>query len=210
MEPVAWDRFLREWNAALLGARSVRESVQPEVVASGWLGYPPATPEVLAGAEDRLGFALPPSYRSFLRATNGWRAAGYFVERFLPADEIAWFRERNAEWIESWLEGGRIAEARYGPTPPLTDEQYLVYGEEQRTVDMREEYLSAALQISEEGDGAVYLLNPRVVTPEGEWEAWFFASWLPGARRYRSFWELMQGEYRMLLQLRADEEQRNA
>jgi hypothetical protein len=33
-----------------------------------------------------------------------------------------------------------------------------------------------------------------VVTPDGEWEAWFFANWLPGANRYRSFWEMLQTE----------------
>jgi HEAT repeat protein len=51
------------------------------------------------------------------------------------------------------------------------------------------------LQISAIGDAAVYLLNPQVITKNGEWEAWFFANWLPGAHRYRSFQELMQGQY---------------
>ena len=50
-------------------------------------------------------------------------------------------------------------------------------------------------------DSAIYLLNPKVVTPDGEWEAWFFANWLPGAARYRSFVELMQAEYRSFRQL---------
>ena len=37
---------------------------------------------------------------------------------------------------------------------------------------MRPRYLRAALQVrDEERVGAVYLLNPEVVTPEGEWEA---------------------------------------
>jgi cell wall assembly regulator SMI1 len=53
----------------------------------------------------------------------------------------------------------------------------------------------------EEGDSAIYLLNPQVVTSDGEWEAWFFANWLPGARRYRSFWELMQAEHEVFLRL---------
>ena len=60
---------------------------------------------------------------------------------------------------------------------------------------MRNEYLRHTLEVSGEGDG-IYLLNPKVITADGEWEAWFFATWLPGARRYRSFWELMQDEYR--------------
>jgi hypothetical protein len=30
----------------------------------------------------------------------------------------------------------------------------------------------------------------------GEWEAWYFAPWMPGANRYRSFWDLMDEGYR--------------
>ncbi len=48
---------------------------------------------------------------------------------------------------------------------------------------------------------AIYLLNPQVVTEEGEWEAWFFANWLPGAARYRSFQEMMEAEYQDFLAL---------
>jgi hypothetical protein len=40
------------------------------------------------------------------------------------------------------------------------------------------------------------LLNPEIVTPEGEWETWFFANWLPGATRYRSFAEWLADERR--------------
>jgi hypothetical protein len=52
------------------------------------------------------------------------------------------------------------------------------------------------LEISDTGDAAILLLNPEVVSDEGEWEAWFFASWLPGAGRFRSFEELMRFEAR--------------
>src|SRR5262249_43841856 len=34
----------------------------------------------------------------------------------------------------------------------------------------------------------------KVVTPDGEWETWFFANWLPGAVRYRSFAEWLEDE----------------
>ncbi|MEQ8226028.1 MAG: hypothetical protein ABRQ37_27190, partial [Candidatus Eremiobacterota bacterium] len=53
--------------------------------------------------------------------------------------------------------------------------------------------------ISEEVDSAIYLLNPHVVTSDGEWEAWFFGYTLPGAIRYRSFREMMEGEYFRIL-----------
>ena len=59
----------------------------------------------------------------------------------------------------------------------------------------RIEYLESAVEVSDIGDSAIFLLNPQVVTPDGEWEAWFFANWLPGASRYRSFGELMETEY---------------
>ncbi|MEP6672109.1 MAG: hypothetical protein ABJF10_23300 [Chthoniobacter sp.] len=74
----------------------------------------------------------------------------------------------------------------------LSDAEYLVYGEAQDTVRFREEYLQTALEISDRGDDAILLLNPKTKTPEGEWEAWMFANWFPGARRYRSFRELME------------------
>ena len=69
---------------------------------------------------------------------------------------------------------------------------------------MREEYLRTALQVGDDpvGDGVV-LLNPRVVTPEGEWEAWFHAAWIPGAHRYRTFAGLMRAEYASFLDTRA-------
>jgi hypothetical protein len=51
---------------------------------------------------------------------------------------------------------------------------------------------------------SVLLLNPEVVTPDGEWEAWYYASWRPGASRYRSFAELMIEELEMFRKVRAE------
>jgi hypothetical protein len=39
------------------------------------------------------------------------------------------------------------------------------------------------------------------VAKDGEWEAWFFANWLPGATRYRSFQGMMEPEYQNFLAL---------
>lgn len=50
----------------------------------------------------------------------------------------------------------------------MPDEKYLVYGEEQDCVTLRIEYLKTALSISEGIDSAIYLLNPQVVTEDGE------------------------------------------
>ena len=65
-----------------------------------------------------------------------------------------------------------------------------------RLEDAFEPDLPFTLQVSaeEEAGSAVYLLNPQKVSEDGEWEAWFFAHWVPGVNRYASFWELMQAE----------------
>lgn len=76
---------------------------------------------------------------------------------------------RNQDWVDAYTEPAE-------DLPPLTDEQYLVYGDEQSTTDFRTEYLQTALEISANGDSAICLLNPEIVTPEGEWEAWFFVN----------------------------------
>ncbi|GGK69939.1 hypothetical protein Ppa06_36790 [Planomonospora parontospora subsp. parontospora] len=51
--------------------------------------------------------------------------------------------------------------------------------------------MADTLYVSEHLEGQVYLLNPNIVTPDGEWEAWDFANWHPGALEFRSFWDLM-------------------
>src|SRR4051812_30361669 len=196
METFDWRGLLAQWSRALLGVPELAAGLPPDAVASGWLGLPGATAAQLAAIEARLGTTLPPSYRAFLGVSNGWRKLGYFIERVWSADEIEWFRVRHQDWIDAYQDP-----ESYGG-PPLTEGAHQVYGDAQDPAYFRAEYLQDTLEISDVGDSAILLLNPAVVTPEGEWEAWFFANWLPGARRYRSFRELMQAEYQQFLALK--------
>ena len=184
-----WRPFLETWSRELIEA-GASPDLPAEVMESGWLGFPGATDEQLGLAEARLGIGLPQSYREFLAVSNGWRLTGNFIWRIWSTEEIDWFRMRNAEWIDAYTD----PIAGLGESS-LTDEEYLVYGETQDSVRFRAEYLESALEVSDIGDSAIFLLNPKVVTPDGEWEAWFFGNWLPGANRYRSFAELMEAEY---------------
>lgn len=185
METFDWRSFLRQWSAEWLEDEETDLAAVPsDVIAARWLGYPGATEEQITRAEARLGTVLPPSYRAFLTVTNGWRWAN-FIAHLWPLEEIDWLSTHNQDFIDEWSKNAH----------PVPDHVYDVYGEDQIVEAVRAEYLRATLQISEWSDGALYLLNPRVVTPDGEWETWFYASWLPGARRYRSFRELMQAEY---------------
>ncbi|HTK10532.1 MAG TPA: hypothetical protein VL485_25390 [Ktedonobacteraceae bacterium] len=115
--------------------------------------------------------------------------------------EVEWYRVRHRGSIEAYQDG--FIEDIDGSLEFCSDEEYFVYGSPQNAWIFRPQYLETALEISEEGDGGVYLLNPSVVFPNGEWEAWHLASWC-GASRYRSFQELMQAEYQRLLNLRKE------
>jgi hypothetical protein len=179
-----WEAWLRKWNRELLARYDPTEynafvdpQVTPAVLASGWLGFPGLSDTQLAELEARLGTTLPPSYRAFLRVSNGFLQPGVIVPRLLPANEVAWLREGDPDIIDAWTEVT-------SPTGGLDDR------------DGFERYLPTALQVSarERVGTAMYLLNPLVASGDGEWEAFFFAHWVPGVRRFRSFWELMQAE----------------
>jgi hypothetical protein len=182
-----WKTFLADYNSELLSYEQIVEALPRKIVKAGQLGYNGASEDEVLKTEKRLATRLPPSYRAFLKASNGWRFPSISIFDLLPAGKVAWFRKRNQDWIDAYV--GPSAEL-----PPISDKEYFVYGAKQDCVKFRTEYLQTALQISAEADGAVVLLNPRVVTSEGEWETWFFANWLPGAVRYRSFAEWLVAE----------------
>ncbi len=195
MPGFSWRPFLEKFSRELLADEAVRSGLPPEAVSSGWLGFPPATEGEVGRLEKRLRRRLPDSYREFLLVTNGWRNAGAFVYDLRPASGVAWFRKENQDWIDSYVEASE-------GTPPLPLEEHLVYGERQDNCRFRVQFLQSVLQISGVGDSAVYLLNPEVKNPAGEWEAWFFATWGPGADRYRSFQELMEATLDRFIRLR--------
>jgi hypothetical protein len=178
-----WQEFMARWSRDMLASRHFADHLdilgseypdeyKDEVLASGWLGYPPATDMQIEATEKRLGLALPPSYTSFLKVSNGWRAIDDFINRLWPVEEINWLASTDPDYVTSWVE------ASAGQAEPLYESRYI----------------ASTLQISdiEYAGTAVLLLNPKVVNPSGEWEAWFMAHWVPGANTYPSFWEMMQ------------------
>jgi hypothetical protein len=188
METFDWHSFLAQWSWEWLeDDETAIEDIPSEVIVSRWLGYPGATEAQIAQAEKRLDTTFPPSYRAFLKVTNGWRWVN-FIERLWSTEDVEWLAVRNQGLIDGWM-GTLNAE-------PISDDVYFQYGNKQNSGLFRAQYLQTALEISKHNDGALFLLNPQVITPEGEWEAWFLASWYPGAVRYRSFQEMMQVEYK--------------
>jgi hypothetical protein len=194
METFDWLPFLKQWSEEMLDVAEYVDDLPQEAVETRWLGFPGATEEQIKEAEERLGTVFPPSYRAFLKVSNGWRQPDAFwpsnAGSLWSTEQVEWFSVRNQDWIDSYLNPFQEGILRTVP-----DDEYFVYGAAQDcALSLRVEYLQTILEISDTGDG-VYLLNPKVVGDGGEWEAWFFANWNPGADRYRSFWEMMQAHY---------------
>ncbi len=213
MSAFDWESFLQQWSQAILEAMTEEQLsyLPPDVITTGWLGYPGATEQQLAQVEAQLRMPLPPSYRDFLKVSNGWRQTTPFIHKLWSTEGIALFASRHLKWIEAFTETHESTHFSFDQAEELdelweplsiADADYFTYGEEQDCSQVRVEYLKTAIEISDVGESAIYLLNPQVVTETGEWEAWFFADWLPGADRYRSFQDMMAAEYQNFLEMR--------
>ncbi len=181
-----WKNLLEQLSKKLIANRQETDRwiLTEEMLQSQWLGFDGASEEQIQQLEKRLGRVLPPSYRQFLSISNGWRNSDWTDLELHSIDKIAWLKDSNPGWI--WP-------VETDERPSIPDEEYFVYDIEQDCVDIRCEYLENALEISSEsGDGDIFLLIPDVVFENGEWEAWHMGSKLPGANRYRSFYELME------------------
>jgi hypothetical protein len=172
-------------------------SFSSEVIEARWLGYLPATDPEIDQAQTRLNTRFPPSYRNFLTVSNGWQKLDVLLGRLFSTQEIEWLAQTNQEVIDAWTTGVAIGGGDFS----ILDEAYFVYGDEQDTSLLRDEYLQTALVIGGNPEQGLILLNPQVTFEDGEWESWLFANWLPGAARYKSFRELMIDMHSSLLEL---------
>ncbi len=184
---VPWAPFLTQWSTQILQS-DLATTVDPPPEKKDWLGFSPASRAQIDQIEQRLGLSLPPSYTSFLRTTNGFLRPTRFVGRILPADEVTWLTTHNQPLIDI-----------YSTTnSDLSDADYFDYAN--NAAHIRSAHIEHFVQITDDGDG-LYLLNPEVVTADGEWEALLFANWLPGFRRYPSFGHLMIDQYKSFAEL---------
>jgi hypothetical protein len=191
-----WHNLMTKWNTAILSS-NYRKYLTPKTIENNWLGKPGATPAQIEQLEQRIRKALPKSYREFLVFSNGWGMTAPYIYQIWSTGDVDWFYKNNQGWIDAYTDQVSVAE-----------ETDFIAALDMNTIERNTEgvgklntdHLQTALEISEVGDAAIYLLNPQVVAEDGEWEAWLFADWLPGARRYPSFWEMMVAEYRHFLE----------
>lgn len=172
-----WRPWLELWSEERITADDSGE-LDPEVVRRRWLGFAPAAEADLAATEERLGMRLPPSYRSFLLTTDGWRHAGEFVSEMRDTTDLGWLRELEPGW-ESWADLIPDAPAD-APGNPFT----------------------RGLLISRHADGEVLFLDPADRDENGEWAAYSVCSWSEFPRRHPSFTALMESLYESFHRLR--------
>ncbi|WP_280420125.1 SMI1/KNR4 family protein [Nocardia carnea] len=139
-----WRPWLELWSEERITAGDPGE-LDPAVVQQRWLGYAPAAEADVAAVEERLGVRLPPSYRSFLLTTDGWRHAGEFVSQLRDTTDLGWLRDLEPSW-ESW--------ADLVTDPP---------------VDAPGNPFGRGLLISLHTDAGVLFLDPADRDENGEW-----------------------------------------
>ncbi|MFD3688362.1 discoidin domain-containing protein [Nocardiopsis sp. NPDC058631] len=163
-----WRAFLSEYSADMLRVLEHGElaDTTEEQRAAAWLGHDGAAEEQITALETRLGTPLPPSYRSFLAASDGWTTMGTFMYELLSTADAGWLHDLDGEtgFDQEYLEG---EDGLVGPF----------------------------LLVSGESDAQYWLLDAGDTSPDGEWAAYVWASWYPGlGERHRSFADLVVAE----------------
>ncbi|WP_105970050.1 SMI1/KNR4 family protein [Streptomyces geranii] len=181
-----WRSFLRDWSgewAGSLAEGETRDADDEAARQAGWLGFPPASEERIVAMEERLGRRMPPSYREFLKVSDGWRHAGGFVWLLAGTGQARWHND------ESGL--GDMAE------------EYAV--EDAEPGEWQEADLwRGGLQLDVESDAMYVLFDPEDVDAGGEWAVYTWAGWRAAPpERHANFVEFMRDMHREFHSLRA-------
>ncbi|MFE7116337.1 SMI1/KNR4 family protein [Streptomyces sp. NPDC057654] len=162
-----WRRFLTRWSEEWAGAQDDLDELDADDLAArqrAWLGADPASEADITAMEARLGHEMPPSYREFLRVSDGWRNAGGFVYALAGTHQAHWHEDAMG-----------LGEDWGGAESPE---------EERAQVGL----WSRGLQLDVESDATYVLLDPGDVGPDGEWAVRVWASWhAEPPERYPSF-----------------------
>jgi hypothetical protein len=155
----------------------LRQDLPSEDLAKGSLSRLGASRDEIQRLETRLGTRLPPSYLEFIAESNGFLCFPG-LGKLSAIAEVGWFRDLNREWCEI-LEESRETWAGIPRSAEYPNDNWPI------------PYVRELLQISTATDDDIVLLNPKVVSADGEWEAYSLYS--HGSSCYRSFGDLILG-----------------
>ncbi|MBJ6643226.1 SMI1/KNR4 family protein [Streptomyces sp. BSE7-9] len=172
-----WGTFLRRWQDEWVPSEDDAEELAEGDVtlADLALASPPASEADVADAERRLGTRLPPSYRGFLLASNGWSLRDDSIHQLGAAHEIGWFGDPFS----------MTPMYRQSLDERATEQQVLLAGMWER-----------ALQLETDSDMSYALLDPGDTDDDGEWALYVYKGWSGEyPTRYPSFRAYMQRRY---------------
>ncbi|MGW7629439.1 SMI1/KNR4 family protein [Streptomyces griseoincarnatus] len=172
-----WGTFLRRWQDEWVPSEDEAEELAEGdlTLADLALACPPASEAEVADAERRLGTRLPPSYRGFLLASNGWSLRDDSIHQLGAAHEIGWFGDPF----------GMTPMYRESLDERATEQQVLLAGMWER-----------ALQLETDSDMSYALLDPGDTDEDGEWALYVYHGWSGEyPTRYPSFRAYMQRRY---------------
>ncbi len=174
-----WRAFLLRWSgewADSLPDGETQDEGDESARQARWLGFPAASEERIAAMEECLGRRMPPSYREFLKVSDGLRHAGGSVSLLAGTEAARWHNDESglAVLFEEYLDEDA------GP-------------EERQEADI----WRRGLQLDVESDIAYVLMDPEDVDENGEWAVYTWASWRaePPAR-HANFLEFLRDMYR--------------
>lgn len=179
-----WRPFLLRWSAEWADSppgEGTRDEDDETARRTRWLGFPPASEERVTAMEERIGRRMPPSYREFLKVTDGWRHAGGFVWLLAGTEQVRWHEDEMglAEIFEEYLDEDAGPEER-----------------------VEADIWRRGLQLDVESDATSVLMDPEDVDERGEWAVYTWASWrgAPPERHanFRVFMRAMYREFRSL------------
>ncbi|MEZ7002249.1 SMI1/KNR4 family protein [Streptomyces sp. AD55] len=174
-----WRSYLLRWSEEWVDSRADEEE-RPE---GRWLGFPGASEERIVAMEKRLGRRMPPSYRAFLKVSDGWWRAGGFVWLLAGTADAHWhddaygFASKFAQYLDEDAGPGERREAEIWRT---------------------------GLRLDVESDAVHVLMDPEDADEDGEWAVYTWAGWRAAPPvRYANFLEFMRDMHREFHLLRA-------
>lgn len=134
-----------------------------------WIGNEAADEKLIIETEKRLGIELPKDYKDFLKTSNGFSNFPLVNPRLVEVEKL-----------------------------DFSSDAYLnVFDDDDNENGVFNEYLRKAIVISQLPDEQeIWLIPPHRSKPE--WGCWFYAFWLPGEYRYRSFRDYIESKIQML------------
>ena len=134
-----WKKLLEQINDTILSDKDLCAVVDnPDTLFN-----PAASEEQILKNQNRLETDLPPSYKSFLSTSNGFKILNNFYWDIFPIEKVQWLKDFDQDLIDAWLKPPGLE-----VYPAVGDEEYYVYDQTQNSTWVGPSYMAKSLAIS--------------------------------------------------------------